>query len=95
MDLFCPTIYVTIIGNKYGLVIIDDLSIFTCVFFISDNNKVLTNSNHFVKRVEKNFKLNFKKLISDNGSEFQNARFFMTYVMIMASSMSSRQYTPQ
>jgi hypothetical protein len=55
MDLFGPTIYVTIIGNKYGLVIIDDLSIFTCVFFISDNSKVLTNSNNFVKRVEKKF----------------------------------------
>jgi hypothetical protein len=34
MDLFGPIAYISIGGNKYGLVIIDDYSRFTWVFFL-------------------------------------------------------------
>jgi hypothetical protein len=34
MDLFGPVTYIIIGGNKYGLVIIDDYSHFTWVFFL-------------------------------------------------------------
>jgi hypothetical protein len=34
IDLFSPIIYIIIGGNKYGLVIIDDYSHFTWVFFL-------------------------------------------------------------
>jgi hypothetical protein len=34
MDLFGPIAYISICGNKYGLVIIDDYSCFTWVFFL-------------------------------------------------------------
>jgi hypothetical protein len=33
MDLFGPITYISIGGNKYGLVIVDDYSRFTWVFF--------------------------------------------------------------
>jgi hypothetical protein len=33
MDLFGPIAYISIGGNKYGLVIIDNYSRFTCLFF--------------------------------------------------------------
>jgi hypothetical protein len=33
MDLFGPIAYISIGGNKYGLVIVDDFSQFTWVFF--------------------------------------------------------------
>jgi hypothetical protein len=33
MDLFGPIAYISIGGNKYGLVIVDDFSRFTWVFF--------------------------------------------------------------
>jgi hypothetical protein len=36
MDLFGPIAYISIGGNKYGLVIIDDYSHFTWVFFLQD-----------------------------------------------------------
>jgi hypothetical protein len=36
MDLFGPVAYISIGGSKYGLVIIDDFSRFTWVFFLSD-----------------------------------------------------------
>jgi hypothetical protein len=34
MDLFGPDVYISISGNKYGLIIVDDYSCFTLVFFL-------------------------------------------------------------
>jgi hypothetical protein len=34
MNLFAPITYIRINGNKYGLVIVDDYSRFTWVFFL-------------------------------------------------------------
>jgi hypothetical protein len=36
MDLFGPIAYLSIGGSKYGLVIVDDFSRFTWVFFLQD-----------------------------------------------------------
>jgi hypothetical protein len=47
MNLFSPIAYISIGGNKYGLVIIDDYSRFTWVFFLQDKSEsqeVLKNS---------------------------------------------------
>ncbi|WVZ75053.1 hypothetical protein U9M48_023147, partial [Paspalum notatum var. saurae] len=40
MDLFGPVAYISIGGNKYGLVIVDDFSRFTWVFFLHDKSEV-------------------------------------------------------
>jgi hypothetical protein len=39
MDLFSPITYISIGGNKYGHVIIDDYSHFTWVFFLQDKSE--------------------------------------------------------
>jgi hypothetical protein len=39
MDLFGPVAYISIGGNKYGLVIVDDYSHFTWVFFLQDKSE--------------------------------------------------------
>jgi hypothetical protein len=39
MDLFGPIAYLSIGGSKYGLVIVDDFSRFTWVFFIRISQK--------------------------------------------------------
>jgi hypothetical protein len=39
MDLFGPVAYLSIEGSKYGLVIVDDYSCFTWVFFGKINLK--------------------------------------------------------
>jgi hypothetical protein len=39
MDLFGPVAYISIDGNKYGLVIVDDYSCFTWVFFLQDKSE--------------------------------------------------------
>jgi hypothetical protein len=39
MDLFGPVAYISIYSNKYGLVIVDDYSRFTWVFFLQDKSE--------------------------------------------------------
>jgi hypothetical protein len=39
MDLFGPIAYISIIGNKYDLVIIDDYSHLTWVFLLQDKSE--------------------------------------------------------
>jgi hypothetical protein len=39
MDLFRPVAYISIRGSKYSLVIVDDFSRFTWVFFLHDKSE--------------------------------------------------------
>jgi hypothetical protein len=39
MDLFGPVAYLSIGGSKYGLVIVDDFSRFTWVFFLQNKSE--------------------------------------------------------
>jgi hypothetical protein len=39
MDLFGPITYISIGGNKYALVIVDDFSRFTWVLFLQDKSE--------------------------------------------------------
>jgi hypothetical protein len=39
MDLFRPVAYLSIVGSKYGLIIVDNYSRFTWVFFCRINLK--------------------------------------------------------
>ena len=72
MFLFGPVTYLSISGNKYGLVIIDDYSHFTWVFFLHDKCQVQEKVKIFVRRTQKEFGLPIKKVRSDNGTEFKN-----------------------
>jgi transposase InsO family protein len=74
MDLFGPTTYRSIGGNSYGLVVVDDYSRYTWVFFLSYKSNVFSIFKCFAKRVENKFDFKIKKIRSDNGSEFKNSR---------------------
>jgi len=74
MDLFGPTTYTSIGGNKYGFVIVDDYTRYTWVFFLYDKSNVSFLLKSFVKRVQNEFETTMKKIRSDNGSEFKNTR---------------------
>ena len=43
LDLFGPTTYTSIGGNKYGFVIVDDFTRYTWVFFLVDKSDVFCN----------------------------------------------------
>ena len=74
MDLFGPTTYRSIGGNCYCLVIVDDYSRYTWVFFLSDKSNVFTIFKGFARRAENEFEFKIKKIRSDNGTEFKNSR---------------------
>ena len=56
MDLFGPTQYTSIGGNKYGFVIVDDYIRYTWVFFLVDKSEVYDIFKKFVKRSQNEFK---------------------------------------
>ena len=72
MDLFGSVAYLSIGDNKYGLVIVDDYSRFTWVFFLHDKCQVQENVKIFVRRAQKESGVPIKKVRSDNGTEFKN-----------------------
>ena len=92
MDLFGPVTYLSIGGNKYGLVIVDDYSHFTWVFFLFDKCQVRDKVKTFVRRAQKEFGLPIKKMRSDNRTEFKNTQF-EEFFMKKASGMSSQLHT--
>jgi transposase InsO family protein len=74
IDLFGPISYISIGGNKYGLVIIDDYSHFTWVFFLQDKSENQEVLKKFLKRAQKEFDAKVKRIRSDNGIEFKNTQ---------------------
>jgi transposase InsO family protein len=74
MDLFGPITYISIGGNKYALVIVDDYSHFIWVFFLQDKDETQEVLNKFLKRAPYKFDANVKKIRSDNGTKFKNTQ---------------------
>jgi transposase InsO family protein len=67
-----PIAYLSIGESKYDLVIIDDFSRFTWVFFLQDKSEIQGTLKWFLRRAQNEFELKVKKIRSDNGSEFKN-----------------------
>jgi transposase InsO family protein len=74
MDLFDPVTYISIDNNKYGLVIVDDYSRFTWVFFLQDKSKTQKVLKKFLRRAQNEFDAKVKKIRSDNDTEFKNTQ---------------------
>jgi transposase InsO family protein len=74
MDLFGPIAYIRIGGDKYGLVIVDDYSRFTWVYYLHDKSEMQKVLKKFLKRVQNEFDAKVKKIRSDNGSKFKNTQ---------------------
>jgi transposase InsO family protein len=74
MDLFSPIAYISIDGSKYCLVIMDDYSHFTWVFFLQEKSQTQDTLKGFLRRAQNEFGLRIKKIRSDNGTEFKNSQ---------------------
>jgi transposase InsO family protein len=72
MDLFGPIAYISIGGNEYGLVIVDDFSHFSWVFFLQDKSEAQGTVKKFSRRAQNEYVLKIKNVRSDNGLEFRN-----------------------
>jgi hypothetical protein len=95
MDLFGPTTYTSINENKYGFVILDDLTRYTWVFFLVDKSDVFVTFKLFIKRIHNEFKTTIKKVRSDNGSKFKNTRIDELCDEFGIRHQFSIKYTPQ
>jgi transposase InsO family protein len=91
MDLFGPTTYTSISGNKYRFMIVDDLTRYTWVFFLVNKSDVFATFKSFIKRVHNEFETTIKKVRSDNDSEFKNTRIDEFGIRHQLSA----KYTPQ
>jgi transposase InsO family protein len=74
MDLFGPIAYISICGNKCGLVIVDDYSRFTWVFFLQDKSETQEVLKKFLKRAQNEFDAKVKKIRSDSNTKFKNTQ---------------------
>jgi transposase InsO family protein len=95
MDLFGPVAYISIGGNKYGLVIVDDFSRFTWVFFLHDKSEVHDILKKFMTRAQNELEVKIKKIRSDNGSEFKNINVEEYLDEVGVKHEFSTPYTPQ
>jgi hypothetical protein len=74
MDLFRPIAYISIDGSKYCLVIVDDYSRFTWLFFLHEKSQTQDTLKGFFRRAQNEFGLRIKKIRSDNGTKFKNSQ---------------------
>jgi transposase InsO family protein len=74
MDLFDPIAYISISGSKYRVVIVDDYSRFTWVFFLQEKSQTQETLKGFLRRAQNEFGLRIEKIRSDNGTEFKNSQ---------------------
>jgi transposase InsO family protein len=95
MDLFGPTTYASAGGNLYCLVIVDDFSRYTWVFFLHDKSKVASIFKKFAKKAQNEFDCKIKKIRSDNRKEFDNTNIHEYYHEIGIKHEVSATYTPQ
>jgi len=95
MDLFGPTTYRSIGGNCYCLVVVDDYSRYTWVFFLHDKADTYDTFKKFFTRAENEFELKVKKVRSDNGSEFRNTRVEEWCDVKGIKHEFSTKYTPE
>jgi transposase InsO family protein len=95
MDLFGPVAYISIGGNKHGLVIVDDFSRFTWVLFLSDKGETQEILKKCSKRAQNEFYLKIKKVRSDNRTEFKNTGVEEFLVEDGIKHEFSVLYTPQ
>ena len=91
MDLFGPSRTMSLGGNYYGLVIVDDYSRFTWMFFIATKDETYHVFKRFVKVVQNEKDCSISSIKSDNGREFHNEKFDRFYSKLKLNATSQHQ----
>jgi transposase InsO family protein len=95
MDLFCPIAYISIGRSKYCLVIVDDYSRFTWVFFLQEKSQTQGTLKRFLRRAQNEFGLRIQKIRIDNGTKFKNSQIEGFLEEEGIKHEFSSPYTPQ
>ncbi|GJV99635.1 putative ribonuclease H-like domain-containing protein [Tanacetum coccineum] len=73
MDLFGPTFVSSLTHKKYGLVVTDDYSRFTWVFFLASKDETAGILKKFITEIENLVDKKVKIIRCDNGTKFKNS----------------------
>nr|GEU81419.1 putative ribonuclease H-like domain-containing protein [Tanacetum cinerariifolium] len=73
MDLFGPTFVKSLNKKSYCLVVTDDYSFFTWVFFLATKDETSPILKTFISGIENQLSLKVKIIRSDNGTELKNS----------------------
>jgi hypothetical protein len=88
MDLFGPIAYISIGESKYCLVIVDDFSSFTWVFFLQEKSQTQDTLKRFLRRAQNEFGLRTKRLEATMGRNSRTHKL-KDFLRRRESSMSS------
>ncbi|GJT22454.1 retrovirus-related pol polyprotein from transposon TNT 1-94 [Tanacetum coccineum] len=72
MDLFGPVSLMSINHEKYTLVIVDEYSRYTWVYFLRNKSQATEMIMSFIRMVENQNDVKVKQIKTDNGTEFKN-----------------------
>ncbi|KAJ9556623.1 LOW QUALITY PROTEIN: hypothetical protein OSB04_011237 [Centaurea solstitialis] len=95
MDLCGPTRTESLARKKYMLVLVDELSRFTWLEFLRAKSDAADRIIAFIKRIQVLLGRRVKKLRSDNGTEFRNAKLQSFLEDVGISHNFSAVRTPQ
>jgi transposase InsO family protein len=95
MDLFGLIAYISFGGSKYCLVIVDDYSCFTRVFFLQEKSQTQETLKKFLRRAQNEFRLRIKRIRSDNETEFKISQIEGFVEEEGIKQEFSSPYTPQ
>jgi transposase InsO family protein len=95
LDLFGSIAYISIGRSKYCLVIVDDYSRFTWVFFLQEKSQTQETLKRSLRQAQNEFGLRIKKIRSDNGTEFKKSQIEGFLVEEGIKHEFSSPYTPQ
>ncbi|GJX80924.1 retrovirus-related pol polyprotein from transposon TNT 1-94 [Tanacetum coccineum] len=95
MDLCGPMRVALINGKKYILVIVDDYSRYTWVYFLHSKDETPEIIKKFIAQAQLNYKAKVCKIRTDNGTEFKNATLKAHYEKLGIMQQFSTARTPQ
>ncbi|GJR83495.1 retrovirus-related pol polyprotein from transposon TNT 1-94 [Tanacetum coccineum] len=95
MDLCGPMRVASINGKKYILVIVDDYSRYTWVYFLRTKDEAPDMIIDFINQVQRNLKAQILTIQTDNGTEFKNEKLRAFYAKLCIVHKTSIARTPQ
>ncbi|GJV95135.1 retrovirus-related pol polyprotein from transposon TNT 1-94 [Tanacetum coccineum] len=95
MDLCGPMRAASINGKKYILVIVDDYSRYTWVYFLNSKDETPEIIKKFITQAQLNYKAKVCKIRTDKGTEFKNATLKAHYEKLGIMQQFSTARTPQ
>ena len=94
-DLFGPTRTPSLSGFRFMLILVDDFTRFTWVYFVKQKSDVLSRFQEFKEMVEGETGMKIRRLRTDNGGEFTSDDFFSFCRQLGIRRQLSCAETPQ